>query len=100
MFSTAPFTMVSMSEVAVRELNQQTGRVLRRVAEGESLIVTDHGRPVAMLTPVPRSKFKQLEALGHIRPPKNAGPDLTRVTAVEREERLDDVLADLRDESV
>lgn len=89
-----------MSEVAVRELNQQTGRVLRRVAEGESLIVTDHGRPVAMLTPVPKSKFKQLEALGYIRPPRNPGPDLTPVRAVERAERLDDVLAELREDSV
>lgn len=87
-----------MSEVAVRELNQQTGRVLRRVAEGESLIVTDHGRPVAMLTPVPKSKFKQWEMLGYVTPAKNKGPDLTPVKAVKRDESLDDVLTELREE--
>lgn len=89
-----------MSEVRVGELNQQTGRVLRRVQSGESLIVTDHGRPVAMLVPAPTSRFDRMVALGQIRLPKGDGWDLLEVEAVTRSERLDDVLAELREDTV
>jgi len=89
-----------MSEVRVGELNQQTGRVLRRVQSGESLIVTDHGRPVAMLVPAPTSRFDQMVALGQIRLPKGDGWGLLEVEPVTRSERLDDVLAELREDTV
>ena len=36
----------------MRELNQQTSRVLARVRAGESLEITDHGEAVAQLIPV------------------------------------------------
>jgi len=47
-----------MSEqVGVRDLKAQLSAYLRRVADGESVVVTDHGRPVARLVPpdVPES---------------------------------------------
>jgi prevent-host-death family protein len=37
--------------VGVRELRQNLSRHLRRVQAGERLVVTEHGRPVALLTP-------------------------------------------------
>ncbi|MSR20770.1 MAG: type II toxin-antitoxin system prevent-host-death family antitoxin [Gemmatimonadetes bacterium] len=42
-----------MADVTVRELRNQGGRVLQRVAKGESLTVTLDGRPVAELRPLP-----------------------------------------------
>lgn len=43
-----------MSErVGVRELRQNLSRWLRRVENGESFEVTERGRPVAQLTPLP-----------------------------------------------
>jgi len=39
--------------VGVRELRQNLSRWLRRVENGESFEVTDRGRPVAHLTPLP-----------------------------------------------
>lgn len=42
-----------MSHVTVRDLRNQGGRVLERVARGESLTVTLDGRPVAELRPLP-----------------------------------------------
>lgn len=46
--------MCYMAErVGVRELRQNLSRWLRRVELGESFEVTDHGRPVARLTPLP-----------------------------------------------
>ena len=40
-----------MSEVSVRELRNQGGRVLDRVARGERVTITRDGRPVAELRP-------------------------------------------------
>ncbi|OWY62836.1 hypothetical protein B7486_56295 [cyanobacterium TDX16] len=41
-----------MAEIGVRELRQHASRYLRRVEAGERFVVTDHGRPVAELTPI------------------------------------------------
>lgn len=41
-----------MAAVSVSELNQQTAKVLDRVKGGESLDVTEHGRPIARLLPI------------------------------------------------
>lgn len=42
-----------MPEVNVRELRNHGGRVLERVASGETITVTLDGRPVAELRPLP-----------------------------------------------
>ena len=41
-----------MSEIAARELRNQTADVLRRVEAGEQVTITSRGRPVAQLTQV------------------------------------------------
>jgi len=41
-----------MSQVGVRELKNQLSRYLKRVQEGEEIVVTEHGRSVARLLPV------------------------------------------------
>jgi prevent-host-death family protein len=50
-----------MKQIGVRELRQHASRWLRRVTAGESFEVTDRGRPVALLVPVPA--VQGLEAL-------------------------------------
>lgn len=40
-----------MVEVATRELRNDTAGVLRRVEEGESVVITVRGKPVADLVP-------------------------------------------------
>ena len=42
----------AMDEVASRDLRNQTRALLDRVAGGESLCITVHGRPVAELRPI------------------------------------------------
>jgi prevent-host-death family protein len=42
-----------MASVGVRELRQRASELLRRVESGESIEVTDRGRAVALLTPLP-----------------------------------------------
>ncbi len=53
-----------MEQIGVRELRQHASRWLARVAAGESFTITDRGRPVASLTPVPRSAWDLLLAGG------------------------------------
>jgi prevent-host-death family protein len=69
--------------IGIRELRQNASRYLRLVEErGEPIEITDRGRPVALLTPVPKSesRIEQLRASGRIRPAKGSwrslGPPL------------------------
>ena len=39
--------------MGVRELRQHLSRYLRRVTAGETLVVTERGRPVAVVSPIP-----------------------------------------------
>lgn len=41
-----------MDNISVRELRNNGGRVLQRVADGETLTVTMDGRPIAELRPL------------------------------------------------
>jgi prevent-host-death family protein len=41
-----------MRSVGIRELRQQASKFLRDVERGETIEVTDRGRPVALLVPV------------------------------------------------
>lgn len=43
-------------DVPSRDLRNDTAGVLRRVEEGEQLVITVSGRPVAQLVPLPRSR--------------------------------------------
>ena len=56
-----------MTTVGVRELRQSASELLRRVERGESFEITDRGRPVALLTPLPeRGPLERLRAGGDV----------------------------------
>ncbi|HEX9645331.1 MAG TPA: type II toxin-antitoxin system prevent-host-death family antitoxin [Acidimicrobiia bacterium] len=42
-----------MTSIGIRELRQRASEFLRRVQGGETIEVTDRGRPVALLSPIP-----------------------------------------------
>ena len=44
-----------MDAMGIRELRQRASDYLRRVAAGETIEVTERGRPLALLTPIPNS---------------------------------------------
>ncbi|MBI1735746.1 MAG: type II toxin-antitoxin system prevent-host-death family antitoxin [Candidatus Rokubacteria bacterium] len=64
--------------VGVRELRQSLSVYLRRVAAGETLQVTEHGRPVAILAPLPAAAtaLERLVAAGRATPPRGDLRDL------------------------
>lgn len=56
-----------MRSVGVRELRQRASELLRLVAGGETIEITDRGRPVAVLAPVPGgSPLERLRASGEM----------------------------------
>jgi prevent-host-death family protein len=56
-------------EVGVRDLKNNLSRYLDRVREGEDVIVTEHGRPVARLSAL--DHLAALIAAGVVRPPRS-----------------------------
>ncbi len=60
-------------EVGVRDLKNQLSRYLDRVKEGDEVIVTERGRPVARLTALDHAddRLASLIASGAVRPPKS-----------------------------
>lgn len=63
--------IAELERIGVRELRQHASRWLQRVSNGESFEITDNGRPVARLTPLPadESRMAQLIASGKVHPP-------------------------------
>ncbi len=58
-----------MERIGIRELQQHASRWVRRAARGDSLEVTDRGRPVALLIPWPREEgIDALVAAGRATP--------------------------------
>jgi prevent-host-death family protein len=85
--------------IGIRELKQNASAVVSRVAGGETLTVTDRGRPVARLVPLAGSRRAQLIREGRLTLaaksiadlptplPASAVP-LSESLAQDREERL------------
>ena len=56
-----------MAVAGIRELRQRASELIDRVARGETIQITDRGRPVALLSPLPEgSRLDQLRAAGEI----------------------------------
>jgi prevent-host-death family protein len=56
-----------MTSVGVRELRQRASGLLRLVEQGETVEITDRGRPVALLTPIPdASPLDRMRAAGDV----------------------------------
>jgi prevent-host-death family protein len=56
-----------MTRIGIRELRQRASEYLRRVEAGETIEVTDRGRPVALLTPIPEvPPLERLRAAGNV----------------------------------
>ncbi len=87
-----------MASVGVRELRQRASELLRRVEAGETIEVTDRGRPVALLSPIPQtSALERLRAAGEVEPAKASMDDLPEPLPLEPgEEPPSKVLARLR----
>ena len=86
-----------MTSVGIRELRQRASELLRRVEDGESIEITDRGRPVALLGPLPDDPLDRLRASGDLQDSEGDLADLPQPLALPAGALLPSaVLAELR----
>ncbi len=86
-----------METIGLRELNQNPSRAVARVRAGESLVVTDRGKPILRMVPVVESPgvLSRLVADGTVTVPAEQGmPDLIPDLAPEVDSVADLLLAE------
>ena len=86
-----------MASVGVRELRQRASELLRLVEQGETVEITDRGRPVALLTPLPEgSPMERLRAAGEVEGAEGSLSDLPAPLPATGDELPSESLARLR----
>lgn len=73
------YIMWIMRRVGIRQLKQNADALVRRVVAGETIEITERGRPVARMVPLPgRSMLDQMMADGRATRPRG---NLLSITA-------------------
>ncbi|MCF4121936.1 type II toxin-antitoxin system prevent-host-death family antitoxin [Antribacter sp. KLBMP9083] len=88
-----------MTVLGIRALKQNASAVVAQAAAGETITITDRGRPVALLVPIPDDPLERLVAaarrrgtmrgLGELppsRPDRTGGPTATEILLAMRDE--------------
>jgi len=65
--------MCLVIRIGIRELKNGLSAALRQVEDGQTVEVTDHGRPIARIVAVRRTASAQLIAEGRMTLPEDAG---------------------------
>jgi prevent-host-death family protein len=63
-----------MDQVPMRVLNQDTASVMARVEGGETVEVTNRGKPIARIVPITHGELDDLVAAGRVIPATIKGP--------------------------
>ncbi|HEX5497032.1 MAG TPA: hypothetical protein VFX70_20915 [Mycobacteriales bacterium] len=64
------------TEMGIREVTRHTSKVIHQAAAGETILITEHDRPIAMLVPLPRTGEPAVDELirrGELIPASNPG---------------------------
>ncbi|MGF1618375.1 MAG: type II toxin-antitoxin system Phd/YefM family antitoxin [Acidimicrobiia bacterium] len=87
-----------MVSIGIRELRQRASIYLRRVEAGETIEITDRGRPIALLAPIPSAPpIERLRASGDIEGGSGEWDDLPPPLKLDRgQEAPSAVLARMR----
>lgn len=85
-----------MQEITHREMRNDSAGVLRRVAAGETMVVTNHGRPAAVIGPPPGDVLTLLSAQGQIREALTSPASLRSIERTKASKRTAEILADVR----
>lgn len=88
-----------MTTVGIRALKQNASAVVAEASSGHVVTITDRGRAVAVLSPIPGSRLEELVATGRARAPL-AAEGLGTLPPPERREGVDlsGVLRAMREE--
>lgn len=77
-------------------MRNNSGEILRAVAAGETLQVTNNGRVAAVISPPARDVLAELEAQGQVRLPRRPLADLASISRRTASRASGDLLADAR----
>ena len=86
--------------VGIRDLKARLSEYMRQVKSGQSLLITEHGKPVGRILPVGGSLEDRLEALRKAGLVEWSGKKLRRIKppAVNHSDKLvSDIVVELRD---
>ena len=88
-----------MSQVGIRALKQNASAVVAEAASGDIVVITDRGRPVAMLVPYQQDRIQAMVDAGLASPPTRSMADLPPPRRRRPGERpLTEVLEEMRSE--
>lgn len=78
-----------MVSVGIRALRQRASALLRLIEQGETVEITDRGRPVALLTPLPEgTPLERMRAAGEVDPATSDPNDLPEPLVLPAETEL------------
>jgi prevent-host-death family protein len=91
------YTLI-MDRIPIRSLNQDTAGVLARVEQGETVEITNRGRPIARIVPVGVDPLDELVNTGAITPPTISLPFTMPTGMPVAGQEAGELISDLRDE--
>jgi prevent-host-death family protein len=86
--------------VGIRDLKARLSEYMQQVKNGQSIVITDHGKPVGRILPVAMSLEERVEVLRKAGLVEWSGKKLRRIKppAVNRGDKLvSDIVVELRD---
>ena len=63
-----------MINVGVREAKSNLSKLLKRAVKGQEVIITDRGKPVAKIVPIPQDRLSLAERIGRMQEQGLLGP--------------------------
>jgi prevent-host-death family protein len=85
-----------MRTITHREMRNQSGEILRRVADGETIEVTNHGERAALIVPPGIDPLADVLAGGLLRPARRPLSSLRSVPRRKASRRSEEIVADVR----
>ena len=85
-----------MRTVSHREMRNSSGEILRAVAAGETVEVTNNGQVAALITPPGSDVLTQLVALGQARPARRSTVDLAGIDRRSAQLTSAEIIKDVR----
>lgn len=85
-----------MRTISHREFRNNSSEVLRQVAAGEIIEVTNHGVVAAVLVPPSLTSLERLAVAGKVRPPGERTVDLRKVRRAKSNLTTAEIISDVR----
>lgn len=89
-------TLCDMRTVTHREMRNQSGEILRQIADGETIQVTNHGQIAALIVPPGTDPLADLMSRGQVRPAREPTSSLRSIVRRKGTTDSQAIVADIR----